>query len=89
MTRFASGWMPICAATAKLTAGDEWLRAGGAILARMPTSSGMGPVDESRRADDEAAAIAAERIRSGAAENTEDGAEALASLGIALPEEDD
>jgi hypothetical protein len=47
----------------------------------------MGPVDESRRADDEAAAIAAERIRSGAAEDTEDGAEALASLGIALLEE--
>lgn len=60
---------------------------GGAILATMPLSSGMGPVDESRRADDEAAAVAAERIRSGAAENTEDGAEALASLGIALLEE--
>jgi hypothetical protein len=47
----------------------------------------MGPVDESRQADDEAAAIAAERIRSGAVENTEDGAEALASLGINCPEE--
>ena len=41
---------------------------------------------ESRRADDEAAAIAAERIRSGAADRKEDGAEALASLGIKLPE---
>ncbi|HEX5929569.1 MAG TPA: hypothetical protein VFY48_09265 [Solirubrobacterales bacterium] len=40
----------------------------------------------SRRADDEAAAIAAERIRSGAADRTEDGAQALASLGIKLPE---
>jgi hypothetical protein len=40
---------------------------------------------ESRRADDEAAAIAAERIRSGAAEHKEDGAEALAKLGIRLP----
>lgn len=41
---------------------------------------------ESRRADDEAAAIAAERIRSGAADHKEDGAEALAKLGIELPE---
>jgi hypothetical protein len=41
---------------------------------------------ESRRADDEAAAIAAERIRSGAAGRREDGAEALASLGIKFPE---
>jgi hypothetical protein len=40
---------------------------------------------ESRRADDEAAAIAAERIRSGAANHKEDGAEALAKLGIKLP----
>ena len=38
-------------------------------------------------ADDEAAAIAAERIRSGAADRTEDGAQALASLGIKLPRE--
>jgi hypothetical protein len=49
----------------------------------------MGPVDESRRADDEAAAVAADRIRSGAAENTDDGAEALARLGIELPDSDD
>jgi hypothetical protein len=42
---------------------------------------------ESRRVDDEAAAIAAERIRSGAADHKEDGAEALASLGINCPEE--
>jgi len=42
---------------------------------------------ESRRADDEAAAIAAERIRSGAADHKEDGAEALAKLGIEIPEE--
>ncbi|HET7446040.1 MAG TPA: hypothetical protein VFJ57_15430 [Solirubrobacterales bacterium] len=40
---------------------------------------------ESRRADDEAAAIAAERIRSGAADHKEDGGEALAKLGIELP----
>jgi CHASE3 domain sensor protein len=40
---------------------------------------------ESRRADDEAAA--AERIRSGAADHKEDGAEALAKLGIETPEE--
>lgn len=40
---------------------------------------------EARRADDEAAAIAAERIRNGAAEHEEDGAEALRKLGIELP----
>lgn len=40
-----------------------------------------GKLDQGR-ADDEAAAIAAERIRSGAAEHKEDGAEALAKLGI-------
>ncbi len=37
---------------------------------------------EERRADDEAETIAAERIRSGAAERTQDGAEVLAELGI-------
>jgi hypothetical protein len=37
---------------------------------------------EGRRADDEVAALAAERIRSGAAERTEDGVEALRDLGI-------
>jgi outer membrane murein-binding lipoprotein Lpp len=46
----------------------------------------MASAFESRRADDEADAIAAERIRSGAADHTEDGAEALASLDIKLPE---
>jgi hypothetical protein len=46
----------------------------------------MAETFESRRADDEAAAIAAERIRSGAADHTEDGAEALAKLGIKLPQ---
>lgn len=45
----------------------------------------MAEAFESRRADDEAAAIAAERIRSGAANHKEDGAEALAKLGIELP----
>ena len=40
---------------------------------------------ESRRADDEAAAIAAERIRSGATDHKDDGAEALAKLGIEIP----
>ena len=37
---------------------------------------------ESRSADDEADTLAAERIRSGAAERTQDGAEALRQLGI-------
>lgn len=45
----------------------------------------MAETFESRRADDEAAAIAAERIRSGAVDHKEDGAEALATLGIKLP----
>lgn len=42
---------------------------------------------EWRRADDEAAAIAAERIRSGTASHEEDGAAALAKLGIEIPDE--
>lgn len=46
----------------------------------------MAEAFESSRADDEAAAIAAERIRSGAADHQEDGAEALARLGIKLPQ---
>lgn len=45
----------------------------------------MAEIFEARRADDEAAAIAAERIRSGAAEHKEDGAESLAKLGIEIP----
>jgi hypothetical protein len=40
---------------------------------------------EERRADEEAEAIAAERIRSGAAEHARDGAEVLAELGIHVP----
>ncbi len=40
-------------------------------------------VIEERRADDEAEAIATERIRIGAAEHAQDGAEVLAELGIA------
>jgi len=47
----------------------------------------MAEAFESRRADDEAAAIAAERIRSGAATHEEDGGAALAKLGIEIPEE--
>ena len=42
---------------------------------------------ESSRADDKAAAIAATRIRTGAADHKEDGAEALAKLGIEIPAE--
>jgi len=48
----------------------------------------MAETFEARRADDEAAAIAAERIRSGAADHKEDGAEALAQLGIEIPAEE-
>jgi hypothetical protein len=47
----------------------------------------MAETFESRRADDKAAAIAAERIRSGAADHKEDGATALAKLGIEIPKE--
>jgi hypothetical protein len=42
----------------------------------------MAETVESRRADDEAAALAAERIRSGDADHKEDSAEALDKLGI-------
>jgi len=42
----------------------------------------MAETFEARRADDEVEAVAAERIRSGAAGRTEDGAEALRDLGI-------
>jgi CHASE3 domain sensor protein len=48
----------------------------------------MAETFESRRADDEAAAIAAERIRSGAADHKEDGVDALAKLGIEIPTEE-
>lgn len=48
----------------------------------------MAEAFEARRADDEAAAIAAERIRSGATDHKEDGAEALAKLGIEIPSEE-
>lgn len=48
----------------------------------------MAETFEARRADDEAAAIAAERIRSGAAEHKEDGPQALAKLGIEIPDEE-
>lgn len=37
---------------------------------------------QGRQVDDEVEALAAERVRSGAAERTQDGAEALAELGI-------
>ncbi len=47
----------------------------------------MAKTFEAHRADDEAAAIAAERIRSGAADHKEDGAKALAKLGIEIPTE--
>ncbi|MHB1468475.1 MAG: hypothetical protein ACYCU0_04790 [Solirubrobacteraceae bacterium] len=40
---------------------------------------------EAREADEEAEVLAAERLRSGAAERRQDGAEALAELGIHTP----
>lgn len=42
---------------------------------------------EIRLVDEEAAEIAVERIRSGTAECSEDGIEALAKLGIRVPDE--
>lgn len=42
---------------------------------------------EARRIDDEAAAIAFDRIRSGAADEGEDGFHALRKLGIQIPGE--
>lgn len=43
---------------------------------------------DSDRVDDEAAAIAAERVTSGAAEEREDGASALESLGVSVSAQD-
>ena len=42
-------------------------------------------LDYERKADEEAEAIAAERIRSGAADHKEDGTKALERLGIVIP----
>jgi hypothetical protein len=39
---------------------------------------------QDRQADDEVEALAAERVRSGAVQRTEDGAQALADLGIGI-----
>jgi hypothetical protein len=50
------------------------------------TRSGIKDAFDSNRVDEEAAAIAAERIRSGAADEAEDGTEALERLGIPLSE---
>jgi hypothetical protein len=58
---------------------EEQMRAMGSRIDEMAKAF------ELRRADDEAAAIAAERIRNGAADQKEDGAEALAKLGIEIP----
>lgn len=41
------------------------------------------------RVDDEAEAIAAERVRSGAADETEDGIDALKRIGISFSEDGD
>lgn len=50
--------------------------------------NGIEDAFDSNRADEEAAAIAAERVRSGAAEEKEDGAAALESLGISVSAQD-
>jgi hypothetical protein len=50
--------------------------------------NGIEDLFDSSRADEEAAGIAGERVRSGAAEEKEDGAEALEGLGIGVSAED-
>lgn len=52
------------------------------LEAQMREMRGEIAVLHDRQADDEVEALAAERIRSGAAERTEDGASALGELGI-------
>lgn len=52
------------------------------LEAQMREMKGEIAAMQDRQADDEVEALAAERIRSGAAQRTEDGAEALADLGI-------
>lgn len=52
------------------------------LEAQMREMRGEIAVLHDRQADEEVEALAAERIRSGAAEHTEDGAHALADLGI-------
>lgn len=54
----------------------------------MPEPDRADEVIDSDRIDEEAAAIAAERIRSGAAEEREDGVAALESLGISVSAQD-
>lgn len=54
------------------------------LEAQMREMQGEIAVLHDRQADDEVEALAAERIRSGAAERTEDGASALGELGIDL-----
>jgi hypothetical protein len=50
----------------------------------MSTPNGPSDAHWADSVDEEAAAIAAERIRSGAADGTEDGAEALETLGVSF-----
>jgi hypothetical protein len=52
------------------------------LEAQMGEMRGEIAVLHDRQADDEVEALAAERVRSGAAMRTEDGAQALADLGI-------
>ncbi len=52
------------------------------LEAQMREMQGEIAVLHDRQADDEVEALAAERIRSGAADRTEDGASALGELGI-------
>lgn len=53
-----------------------------------PKPNGTEDVFDSDRADEEAASIAAERVRSGGAEEKEDGAAALESVGINVSAQD-
>jgi len=55
----------------------------------IPAPNGADDALDSDRGDDEAAAIAAERVRSGAADEVDDGTEALERLGIRISEDAD
>jgi len=54
----------------------------GDLEAQMRKMKGEIAILQDRQTDDEVEALAAERVRSGAAERTQDGVEALAELGI-------
>lgn len=82
--------MPLLPKSRSRQAIEQWMERIQAEVTRMREEldsrfDQMTEAIESRRADDETETVAAERIRSGAADRTEDGAEALRDLGIHVP----